>query len=417
FPVWIRAALVKDSDGRPHSIIAVFRDLSERKRLEEELIQAQKLESLGTLAGGVAHDFNNIVNVINGFASLMRLEMDKDNPFCLYLDKIISAAERATHVTRQLLLFSRKHESEMRRLNINDIILNTEKLLVRFLPEDIRLRFIPSNKELMVMADIAQIDQLLMNLATNARDAMPAGGHMIISTSMTEIDDEFIRGRGFGEPGKYALLSVADTGTGMDEHTKKRAFDPFFTTKTTGTGLGLPVVYGIVRAHKGYIDLSSEPGQGSTFRIYIPLTEKGAEEQADAGRKTGQTMPQGNAETVLMAEDDPETRMLFSVVLEKLGYRVITAEDGADAVKKFLADRDAVNVLLLDVVMPNMNGREAYEEIRKIRPDIKAIFMSGYRGSFEKPLKIPEECDFLSKPVSPNDLAAKIREVLDRPPP
>ncbi|NTU42184.1 MAG: PAS domain S-box protein, partial [Nitrospirales bacterium] len=415
FPAWARASLLREPGGGPPSVMIVIRDLSERKKLQEQLFHAHKLEAVGTLTGGIAHDFNNILTAVIGFASLCKMEVEPDSPIAYHIDGIIAAAERGSFITRQLLFFSRKQAMLLRPLNINDVLTAVQKLLARLIPENISLSVSTPKEALTVMADSTQIDQILMNLASNAKDAMPEGGNLSITTAPIVIDDEFVSLHGFGVPGQYALITVGDTGHGMDERTRSRLFEPFFTTKDpgSGSGLGLSVVYGIVREHKGYIDVSSQPGEGTNFRIYLPLTDTAAEPSAEPVR----LMAKGPAETVLVAEDDQALRKFFTMTLEKFGYKVLSAEDGEEAISVFSENRGSVSLLLLDIIMPRKNGIEAYKTIQAIKPTVKAVFVSGYLRTSGEALRIPEGCDFLPKPVSPLDLVRKVREVLDRPVP
>ena len=289
-----------------------------------------------------------------------------------------------------------------------------EKLLLRIIGEDIQLKTILAEKDLIVMADSGQMEQILMNLATNARDAMPDGGVLTMGTETMRMDTEYIKTHGYGKPGEYVLVSVTDTGAGMDEKTRERIFEPFFTTKEIGkgTGLGLAMVYGIVKQHKGYINVYSEIGKGTTFKIYLPLVETNIVEEA----KTKEVITLiGGTETILLAEDDIEVRKLMRNVLEEFGYKIIEAEDGEDAVNKFAENRDSVQLLILDVVMPNKNGKEAYEDIKKLRADVRALFISGYTANIIHERGILEEgINFISKPVSPGELLKTVREVLDK---
>jgi CheY-like chemotaxis protein len=286
------------------------------------------------------------------------------------------------------------------------------KLLLNFLGEDIHLELRLAEKDIVVMGDSGQIDQVMMNLATNARDSMPDGGTLTISTQLAEIDDEFKRMHGYGEPGMYALLTVEDTGIGMDNETKQRIFEPFFTTKEIGrgTGLGLAIIYGIVKQHNGYIDVYSELGRGTTFRIYLPVVELTAEETMSA-----EYIPmKGGKETILLVEDERALRTVTRSVLEKFGYTVIEAVDGIEAVNKFREHQDTINLVLMDVVMPNKNGREAYQEILAIRPDAQAIFLSGYASNIITKQIIDKGWALLLKPISPKELLRRIRNVLEK---
>ena len=385
---------------------------TEKERLEEQLRHAQKMEAVGTLAGGIAHDFNNALTAIIGYGDLLKMRIDKDNPLRSNVDQILVSAEKAANLTQRLLAFSRKQLIEPRPINLNQSIKNVEKLLTRLIREDIEIKVKLSREDLIVMADSGQIEQALMNLATNARDAMPDGGVLTVATESVELNREFFKASDYERPGRYALLSVTDTGIGMDEKTRERVFDPFFTTKEVGkgTGLGLSMVYGIIKQHEGYIYVSSKPGKGTTFRIYLRLTESKIE------KKKSKTLgpAKGGTETVLIAEDDESVRMLSKEILERYGYDVLETSDGEDAVKKFMENKEKVQILLLDVVMPKKNGKEVYEEILKIKPHIKALFMSGYASDImHKQGIIDEGINFISKPVSPEALLRKVREVLD----
>ena len=395
--------------GKWHSA-GVVRDITGRRNLEEQLRQAQKMEAIGTLAGGVAHDFNNILTAIIGFGSLLTMKMAKNDPMLHDVNQILAAADRAATLTQSLLTFSRKTPIETKPVSLNSIISKVEKLLVRFIREDIELTSTLAAEELTVMADPAQIEQILINLVANARDAMPKGGKLRICTDIVELDREFIRVHGYGTPGRYASLTCSDTGSGMDKETAQRIFEPFFTTKETGkgTGLGLAIVYGIVQRHNGYINCYSEPGMGTTFRIYLPLTEA----LPETAGVVPEMLPKGGDEIILVAEDDAAARSLFKQVLETYGYTVIEAVDGEDAIGKFIAGKDEVKLVILDVIMPKKNGREACEAILHIRPDMKCLFTSGYTAGIfdggEHKLQ-----HFLSKPIIPTMLLKKIREMLD----
>jgi hypothetical protein len=384
----------------------------EKGQLEEQLRQAQKMEAIGTLAGGIAHDFNNILTAIIGFGNLLQMKLDKSNPSRVHVEQILASAERAATLTQSLLAFSRKQLILPKSINLNENINNIKKLLMRLIREDIEFKVSLSNEYLPVMADPGQVDQVLINLVTNARDAMPEGGVLTISTKSVQVTKESSKGDGNGRPGRYALLSVTDTGIGMDEKTQKRIFDPFFTTKEVGqgTGLGLSMVYGIIKQHDGFIDVSTAPMRGTSFKIHLPLMEGVTEEE----RLKPLPPPKRGTETLLIAEDDMNVRMLSKEILELNGYRVIEAIDGEDAVGKFIQHKGDVRLLLLDVVMPKKNGKEVYDEIVKIEPQIKALFISGYTADIIQKKGILEEgLNFIYKPVPMNVLLQKVREVLD----
>jgi PAS domain S-box-containing protein len=398
----------------------VDRDITDRKKAEEEkeklenqLRQAQKMEAIGQLAGGVAHDFNNILTAIIGYGDIIQMKLKEDDPLRIYIDQILASSDRAANLIQSLLAFSRKQIINTHPINLNKLVEGIEKILLRVIGEDIKLRTILAEEEVTVMADSGQIEQVLMNLATNARDAMPEGGLLIIETGLLEFDKEFIAAHEVVKPGKYALISVTDSGVGMDEAMSGKVFEPFFTTKEVGkgTGLGLAMVYGIIKQHGGYIDVYSEQGKGTKFKIYLPLVKAEAKEEEISGLSD----VQGGTETVLVAEDDEAVRELTRGVLEQFGYRVIVAEDGADAIDKFREKKDKIQLLILDVVMPRRNGKEAYEEIKKIQYDIKVLFLSGYTADIMKKKGILEEgLNFLLKPVSIKNLLRKMREILDK---
>jgi PAS domain S-box-containing protein len=412
---WVRntPVLRHDNEGRLISYDAMVTDITPLKLLENQLRQSQKMEAVGQLAGGVAHDFNNILTAIIGYANLLLMKMPDRESGRAFVEQILSASERAAHLTHSLLAFSRKQIIDLRPVSLNEIISRVEKLLGRVIGEDIEFKTWLADADLPVLADSIQIEQVLMNLAANARDAMPDGGMLLIVTEPLELGEEFVRAHSYGKPGRYAYMAVTDTGVGMDEKTRNRIFEPFFTTKEVGkgTGLGLSMVYGIVKQHNGYITVDSEPGKGTTFKIYLPLVRPPAEEKntkqpAAAARGT---------ETVLLAEDDVAVRNLTRSVLEDFGYRVIEAADGEEAVRKFGENKGAVDLLVLDIIMPKKNGKEAYQEIRKIQPDIRALFTSGYTADIvHKKGILDTGLDFVLKPITPTEFLKKVREVLDR---
>ena len=408
--IWtsMNARAVRNSEGAIQYYEVTSDNITSRKRLESQLRQAQKMEAIGTLAGGVAHDFNNILTVMTGYATLLQMQMEKDNPMRIYVDQIMSATQKAASLTQSLLAFSRQQPISLNPVRLNDIIKGTEKLLKRLLTEDIILKTFFTPDDPVIMADMTQIDQILFNLATNARDAMPKGGTLTIETGLVELDRELAQAHEFIKPGKYAFLSISDTGIGMDETTKEHIFDPFFTTKEIGkgTGLGLSTVYGIVKQHNGYITAYSEQNKGTTFHIYLPAIRAVTEEETPY-------LPEikRGRETILLAEDNESVRRLIKAVLNKYGYIVIEATDGEDAVLKF---NKHIGLLIIDSVMPKKNGREVYDEISRLNPNIKVLFMSGYTRDVILDKGIQDrEFAFISKPISPNELLRKVREVLD----
>ncbi|MEW6417205.1 MAG: response regulator [Nitrospirota bacterium] len=417
---------VHDEKGNIVSYRGMMRDVTDQRRLESQLLQAQKMEAVGTLTGGIAHEFNNMLTTIIGYGKLLQEEMVEDDPLKHNVEMILVSSERAANLIQSLLAFSREQIIKPMPVSLNEIIKKVEKLLLRVIGEDVELKVIlnpptpPFDKggqggieDVVVMADQGQIEQVLVNLATNARDAMPDGGCLTISTELVELDEEFLSAFKYKKPGRYALISVTDTGTGMDKKIVKKIFEPFFTTKEVGrgTGLGLSMVYGIIKQHNGYINVNSESGKGTTFKIYLPVIKSYVEEI----KPSTVTIPTGGTETILLVEDDLEVRKLTKDILQKFGYKVLEAVDGEDAIKKFIEDKDKIQLLILDVVMPKKSGKEAYDEIKKIRHDIKALFVSGYAVDIVRRKGfLDEEFDFISKPLSPKELLRKVREVLDK---
>jgi signal transduction histidine kinase/methyl-accepting chemotaxis protein len=419
FPAWgeggkwlhITAAPLRDAKGELIGAIETLEDISEQKLLEEQLRHSQKMDAIGQLAGGVAHDFNNILTGIMGFANMLQLKMGENETLGRYVKQIILSAQKGAKLTHSLLAFSRKNVIEQKAIRVNEIIHLSQKLLSHLVREDIELR-VAMGEDCLIRGDSMQIEQVLMNLVTNACDAMPEGGIVTISTERVEFDEDYIRSHGYGEPGSYVLITVSDSGIGMDEKTRDKIFEPFFTTKKTGkgTGLGLAIVYGIIKEHNGYVNVHSEPGKGSAFRLYLPLITDVADEEEilDSTALTRGT------ESVLLAEDDPIVREMTKALLEEFGYRVFEAEDGADAVEKFISHRDEIRMVILDVIMPRKNGKEAYMEIRSHEPGMKALFISGYTGDILSRRGILDEgLNFISKPVTQSALLQKVREVLD----
>jgi len=420
YPVDVRMHLTR---GDSSVFLASVIDLTESKRKEAEqeklrtqLFQAQKMESIGHLAGGIAHDFNNILAAIIGYANLMQVKMSAADPLYQNVEHILSASERAATLVHSLLAFSRKQTLSVKQVKINDLASGVSKLLGRLLGDDIIFETVFTVRDPMVMADAGQIDQIVFNLATNARDAMPEGGHLTITTDIAAIDDTYIKKHGYGTASDYALITVSDTGAGMDKATQKKIFEPFFTTKEVGkgTGLGLSTAYGIVKQHDGFIDCYSEPGKGTTFKIYLPLLETGTKAEAEQARETTRLMPGGN-ETILVAEDDASVRKLIKDILSQYGYTVYEAEDGMQAVQVFTEHMQDIDLLLFDVIMPHKNGKDAYREIQNIRQGVPVIFTSGYTADIiHRQAFLDDGVELLLKPVSMAALLQKVREVLDK---
>ncbi|MHB8883125.1 MAG: PAS domain-containing protein [Thermodesulfovibrionales bacterium] len=404
-----------DQSGRPLRSFGTVQDITSQKRLEEQLRQSQKMEGIGQLAGGIAHDFNNILTAIIGYGNIVLMKTAPGDPNRFNIEQMLNAADRAAHLTKDLLLFSRKQISDLKPVDLNSVVTKLGNFLERVIGEDISCHITTGEKALPILADMHQLEQVLMNLATNARDAMPNGGTFSVSTEAVCLDGRYIEVHGHDRPGTYALLTVADTGSGMDEKTKQHIFEPFFTTKKVGkgTGLGLAVVYGIIKQHNGYVNIYSEPGRGTTFMIYLPLIAASAAEEARAPQE--ECTARGT-ETILVAEDDEAVRRLMKSILSENGYTIIEAVNGEDALDKFRKNSDSIKLLLFDIIMPIKTGKEAYDEIRALRPDLKVIFSSGYAPEAlrERGL-LGDNASIIFKPVSPSELLKKVRCLLDQP--
>jgi two-component system cell cycle sensor histidine kinase/response regulator CckA len=408
-----------DEQGLTLGTIGISRDITDHRRAEEDrnkleaqLFHAQKLEAVGLLAGGVAHDFNNILTAIKGYAYLLRSKIEEEQ-MLHFLEQLDRSADKATSLTNSLLAFSRKRVISLKPVEIGEAIGRSVKLLARLIDEDIEIRSSLTADSLTILGDESHIDQVVMNLATNARDAMPNGGTLTIGTERFVMSREFVDEHGFGREGEFALIKVSDTGTGIDEKHRLHLFEPFFTTKDVGkgTGLGLSIIYGIVKQHEGYIDLESEKGNGTTFSIYLPLIK---EEMKAPERKT-EPRPKSGTETILIGEDDSNVRELTRCLLEEFGYQVLEAVDGIDTVAKFKANSDKIQLVILDVIMPRKNGRDVYDEITRISPGVKTIFLSGYTSDILTSKGIFQDgLNFLIKPVLPGVLLNKVREVLGK---
>lgn len=410
--VILSADAVRDKDGRILHSISVQRDITERRSLEEQLRQAQKMEAIGRLAGGIAHDFNNILSVIKGTSQLLLMDLREGDPLYTNLREIEGAADRAAALTCQLLAFSRKQILEMRVLDLNMVIKNLEKMLRRIIGEDIELVTFLSEDLGRVKADPSQIEQAIINLVVNARDAMPKGGKLTIETMNVELDEVYVRRHIGVKPGSYVMLAISDTGIGMTKEVQERIFEPFFTTKEMGrgTGLGLSTVYGIVNQVGGNIWVYSEPGEGSTFKIYLPRVDEPIYERREEEQKE---VPWGS-ETVLVIEDEETVRRLAVRLLKRQGYKVLEASNGGEAF--ILCERysDPIHLILTDVVMPGVSGRELAERLQKIHPEAKVLYMSGYTDNVILHHGILEQgLSFIQKPFTLEALARKVRQMLD----
>jgi PAS domain S-box-containing protein len=407
------------SNGNKEKTFELFaEDVTERRALEQQLRQSQKMEAVGRLAGGIAHDFNNLLMVISGYSEFLLDRLGPEPALRAPAQEIASAAVRATSLTRQLLAFSRKQMLAPKILDLNSVVTENLKMLTRVIGEDIDLVMVPAAGLAAVRADAGQIEQVIMNLAVNARDAMPSGGKLTIETSNVSLDQEQARFHPPLAPGNYVMLAISDTGLGMDSETQSRIFEPFFTTKgTKGTGLGLSTVYGIIKQSGGYIWVSSEQGKGATFKIYLPRVSDPVESPAQILVSAESVAAEPGTETILLVEDEANLRYLARQFLEKQGYRVIDAADGAVAVQIAVAHEGVIHLLLTDVIMPGMNGRELAQRISEIRPNVKVLYMSGYtenvigrNGTLDAGVRL------LQKPFTLRDLKSKVREALDSTP-
>jgi len=397
----------------PVGVQGIARDVTERKLLEEQLRQSQKLEAVGQLAGGVAHDFNNLLTVIGGYTQILLGRLPPADPQCRNLNEIKEASSRAASLTRQLLAFSRKQVLQPRVLALNKVVADLEKMLRRMIGEDIEFRINLRAGSGNVKADPGQIEQVIMNLVVNARDAMPSGGELTIETDHIELDETYTGHHISAIPGPYVLLAVSDTGTGIDEQTRKHIFEPFFTTKESGkgTGLGLSMVYGIVKQSGGNIWVYSEVGIGTTFKIYLPLVREPAENYKHAAPAVH--LPKAT-ETVLLVEDAEMVRNLAKEVLETSGYRVLVAANGKDALLVCEQSREPIHLLLTDVVMPEMGGPQLVNRLGSLYPQMRVLYMSGYtEDTIVQRGVLKEGINFIEKPFTPDSLAFKVREVLD----
>ncbi|MFL5320403.1 MAG: ATP-binding protein, partial [Myxococcaceae bacterium] len=401
-------------EGRPAQLAAIH-DVTEQRKLEEQFRQAQKMDAIGHLAGGVAHDFNNLLTAMLSFTGFALQDLPQDHPTRADLTEVLNAGQRAATLTRQLLTFSRRQVVEPQILDVNAIVSEAEKMLRRLIGSSIELDTSFEKNLPPVMMDRGHLDQVVMNLVVNARDAMGEHGKLTIETSLVQLDDTYVRGHVGAKPGRYVMLAVSDTGCGMDEETQARIFEPFFTTKPAGkgTGLGLSTVFGIVKQAGGDLRVYSSPGHGSTFKIYLPA----AASHAAASTSEPRAAPTAGREQILLVEDDDAVRAVARRTLKSGGYALLEATSPAHALE-LLAQKDtAVHLLLTDIVMPKMNGRELAERAAKLRPGLKILFMSGYTGGAMVHQGVVESgAAYLQKPFTPESLLAKLRATLDAKP-
>jgi PAS domain S-box-containing protein len=414
-PIELTVFPVFDPDtGEPLAIAAVGRGIAERQRLQSELRQAQKMEAVGQLAGGVAHDFNNLLSIILSYSMMVAESLPSHDPVRADVEEIRLAGERAATLTRQLLAFSRQQVLQPQATNLNEVVAGIEKMLRRLIGEDIELIVDRANALGDAMVDPGQIEQVIMNLAVNARDAMPEGGKLTIETSNVEVDEIFARAREGIETGRYVLLAVSDTGEGMDAATQERMFEPFFTTKGVGkgTGLGLSTVFGILKQSGGTIRVYSEPGRGTSMKVYLPRIA-GSQMATPSAPTAAQVMSGGN-ETILLVEDEQQVRLVASTILRRHGYHVLEAQSGGDALLICEQHAATIHLLLTDVVMQRMSGPMLAERLGRLRPDMKVLFMSGYtdRAVINHAL-LESNTSFIQKPFTPERLAQRVRDVLD----
>jgi len=420
---WIKLALshVRDEQGELLYAIGVSEDISAQKRAEElsaeleaQLRQSQKMEAIGQLAGGVAHDFNNLLSPILIYSDLLLGEISSKDPRHHEIEQIRTAAARAKDLTQQLLAFGRKQVLSMKILDLNRVVSDLTRMLGRTLRENIHIELKLATAPLRFEGDLSQVEQILMNLAINARDAMPGGGRMTIETRAVTLDETAARELGDAAPGRYALLSLGDTGHGMDATTVSRVFEPFFSTKDRdkGTGLGLSTVYGIVKQHRGAIRVDSEMGRGTTFAVYLPLADMNRQ-APEPDEAPGELV--GGRETLLVVEDDEAVRVTTCRLLEHLGYRVLSAADGERAIEIVATAGLTIDLLVTDVIMPRMNGPELYDRLREARPGLPVLYISGYTGeALAEHGVLDQEIDYLPKPFTVSEISAKLREILDR---
>jgi PAS domain S-box-containing protein len=414
--IWVResARAVRDPSGAVEYYEGMIEDVTQRKSLEEQFRQAQKMEGVGQLAGGIAHDFNNLLTVISSYADMLAQSFPEGDERVEDATAISNAAARSAELTRQLLAFSRQQVLQPRVLDLNEVIADVQKILGRLLREDIEIATVFAPTLGAILADPGQVEQVIVNLAVNARDAMPKGGTLTITTANVELDATYADAQRTMEPGLYTVLTMTDTGIGMEADVRRRIFEPFYTTKELGkgTGLGLATVYGIVKQSNGYVWVDSEPGRGATFTVYLPQVQGGAEPIAPSSATA--TAAVGGHETILLVEDEEGVRKLTLKVLQRLGYTVLTATNGEEALNVLEQRGASIDLVITDVIMPKLAGHDLAERLSQRYPRCRVLFMSGYApDAIGRHRVLDKRTAFLPKPFSPTGLGQKVREVLD----
>ena len=402
----------RSADGSRAAILAVTRDTTERVQREGKTRYDHKMEAIANLTSGIAHDFNNILTAIIGYANVMKVKLRQDDPLRPMALQILASSERASNLTKSLLAFGTNQILTLEPLDLNEAVRQVVRTFSREVARSVTVSARTAPADLTIMADREEIERALLNMLANARDAVASGGGITVTTGTLELEDTFIAIHGYGTKGTYAVVAVTDTGSGMDEQTRKKVFEPFFTTKETGkgVGLGLAIVYGIIKSHRGFVNVYSEPGIGTTFKVYLPLSGARPLDEAAASA----VIPEGRGETILIADDDAAVLQITTSVLEQFGYRVLRAMDGVEALQLFQEQGDRIGLVMLDLFMPRKDGKAVYEEIRRLRPHTRVIFTSGHTADFiHHRVLLDQGVPFISKPVSPRDLLSKIREVLE----
>jgi PAS domain S-box-containing protein len=409
----LTSSVRRDTDGTILGYQGIMRDVTERRMLERQLLQAQKMEAVGTLAGGIAHDFNNLLQVTMGYAEVLLSRKDKADSEYPRLQQILQAGRSGSELVQRLLTLSRKTESKQRPIDVNYQIEQARRLLERTIPKMIEIELRLAASLATANADPTQLEQIIMNLAVNARDAMPEGGKLTLGTENVTLDEDYCRRHPGAKPGNYVLLAISDTGFGMDKEILDHIFEPFFTTKGVGmgTGLGLAVVYGIVKQHGGYVTCESQPGHGTVFKVYLPAIE---EQEIVSGELAEELRLPGGTETILLVEDEEVVRDLGELILCESGYRVLTAKNGKEALTIYQRNRESISLVILDLVMPEMGGKQCFEELLKIDPRVKVLIASGLSvdGSTKEALEGVAR-GFASKPYNMKEMLRSVRKVLD----